>query len=473
MSGMPWSNVTNQFQTGPVSSESITGLFPGLFLGGTEPSASTGVVREISGSLWFLINADWNGTTFVQEFTTQASFGVQVTLTGVLYWTAAAVGGIVALPPITFLPAPGVPAANVYYSDRNKLINGGHAIDQRNNGASVTATGTGAASVFGVDRWKLFQLAGTATSKWAAQQIAFNALPTCGARFASILTSLATYAVAAGDQMIFQQPLEGQNVQDLGWGTASAKTMVLSVVAAVSVAGTYSIVIQNYAQTRSYVTTLALTVTPTLYTLLIPGDTGGAWVQSGTAGAATAGFNVGTGATASTATANAWQAGNFSNITGSTQLVATTGATLTVTAVQFETGLSATPFEVRSFGTELALCQRYYSKSYTQAVVPGAVSANGAGFHMRVPTASGTWSANSVCVFPATMRTIPTVTLFNPATGSSATTTNTRNFSVAGDLGLTPTNVGDSSFLALGSTIGVGYAVNDELASQWTASAEL
>ena len=43
-------------------------------------------------------------------------------------------------------------------------------------------------------------------------------------------------------------------------------------------------------------------------------------------------------------------------------LVGTNGATLYITGVQLEVGSTATSFDYRPYGTELALCQRYYYK---------------------------------------------------------------------------------------------------------------
>ena len=58
-------------------------------------------------------------------------------------------------------------------------------------------------------------------------------------------------------------------------------------------------------------------------------------------------------------------AGDFLQITfaeGGTYIPATT--TFDITLVQLEEGAVATPFEHRQYGTELALCQRYYQKFY-------------------------------------------------------------------------------------------------------------
>ena len=80
-------------------------------------------------------------------------------------------------------------------------------------------------------------------------------------------------------------------------------------------------------------------------------------------------FSLGAGASLS-GTAGAWSTSNYWNATGATQVLATNGATFYITGVQLEKGATATPFENRLYGTELALCQRYYRK--TDATNPNA-----------------------------------------------------------------------------------------------------
>jgi hypothetical protein len=98
-------------------------------------------------------------------------------------------------------------------------------------------------------------------------------------------------------------------------------------------------------------------------------------------------------------------------------VLATAGNTFAITGVQLEVGTTATNFDFRSIGTELALCQRYYEKSYNVDVVPGTGLAYGW---------SGTTSQNylempSGIIFKVTKRANPTVTLYNAVSGASGT----------------------------------------------------
>lgn len=88
-----------------------------------------------------------------------------------------------------------------------------------------------------------------------------------------------------------------------------------------------------------------------------------------------------------------------------------------VTQVQVELGGEATDFEVRYIADDLALCKRYYCKTYDVDVAPGTITGVGPCTSMSTSSGDGVWRFT----FPVTMRTAPTVTWYNPVTGSSST----------------------------------------------------
>jgi hypothetical protein len=225
-------------------------------------------------------------------------------------------------------------------------------IDQRNAGASGTA------NAYTVDRWGYY---GTQSSKGTWQQNAGSVTPPVGFNNYLGFTSSSAYSVTSTDNFVFYQSIEGFNFADCGFGTANAKTVTLSFWARSSLTGTFGGVFANFAFSRCYPFTYSIPTanTWTQISVTIAGDTSGTWVGATNAGTATLQFGLGTGS-AFSGTAGAWSSTNYQSATGATSVVGTNGATFYITGVQLEVGTQATSFEYRQYGTELALCQRYY-----------------------------------------------------------------------------------------------------------------
>ncbi len=267
---------------------------------------------------------------------------------------------------------------------RNRIINGDMRIDQRNAGASVTP----ADSQYMVDRWQAFI---TQSSKFTAQQNAGSVTPPTGFNYYLGVTSSSAYSVGASDYFGFQQHIEYANTMDLGWGTANAKSITMSFWVRSSLTGTFGGALANYGRTRAYPFTFTISTANTWEqkTITVAGDTSGTWGGAVNTGGITVGFGLGVGATYSAA-AGSWASGLYLSATGATSVVGTNGATFYITGVQLEVGSVATEFERRPYGTELALCQRYYEKTYSLSVAPGtnsqpglvdwSTASNGSGF---------------------------------------------------------------------------------------------
>ena len=241
----------------------------------------------------------------------------------------------------------------------NRLINGAMMIDQRNAGASVTPSVNGA---YLVDRWNLtFSQA----SKFSAQQNAGSVTPPAGYINYLGLTVVSSVSVVTGDYFAVQQPIEGLNVADLGWGTANAKTVTLSFWVYSSLGpGTFGGALSNSAGNRSYPFSYNISAANTWQqiTVTVAGDTSGTWLTTNGIGVYVR-FGLGAGATYS-GTAGSWAAANYFSATSAVSVVGTGSATFYITGVQLETGTVATTFEYRPYGTELALCQRYCEPYY-------------------------------------------------------------------------------------------------------------
>jgi hypothetical protein len=241
---------------------------------------------------------------------------------------------------------------------KNRLINSDMRIDQRNAGASVT-TSSGSL-VYTLDRWRATY---TQTSKYTIQQNAGSVTPPAGFTNYLGVTSSSAYSVVAADFFFINQRIEGFNTADLGWGTADASPVTLSFWVRSSLTGTFGGSLRNSANNRSYSYSYTISSANTweYKTITVAGDTTGTWIGATNGIGIDLSFNLGTGSTGST-TANAWAAGAFYAPTGATSVVGTSGATFYITGVQLEKGSTATSWDTRSYGTELALCQRYYEK---------------------------------------------------------------------------------------------------------------
>jgi len=106
-----------------------------------------------------------------------------------------------------------------------------------------------------------------------------------------------------------------------------------------------------------------------------------------------------------------------SNFNSSTNTLGQQSGTFDISQVQLEPGPVATPFERRPIGTELALCQRYFCKSYNPDVVAGTVTDIGR-LYVTFPTA-GSGAFGVPVQFPVPMRAAPTFTSYNPVNGAS------------------------------------------------------
>jgi hypothetical protein len=267
---------------------------------------------------------------------------------------------------------------------RNRIINGDMRIDQRNAGAAVTVNNS--AAFYATDRWFGFGMT-------TAGVFTLNRSTSSPTGFTNSLAATCTTAdasIAAGDRYIINQPIEGFNAADLGFGAAGAQTVTLSFWVQSSLTGTYCAALINAAGNRSYVAEYSIAVANTweYKTIYIPGDTTGTWLSDNNIGVGVR-FTLATGTTYQT-TANAWAAGNFNATSNQVNWMSSSSSrTFRITGVQLEPGTVATPFERRSYGQELALAQRYFQKTFGLA---------GDYVNYGVGIVASSTTANRVCI---------------------------------------------------------------------------
>jgi hypothetical protein len=289
---------------------------------------------------------------------------------------------------------------NATYGMKNRIINGAMIIDQRNAGASVTGITT--TQTYPVDRFYVLQASGATLT---AQRSS-----TAPAGFTS---SLALTVTSAGtpSYSFFQQSIEGFSVADMGWGTANAKTSTLSFWVQSSIAGTYAVSLQSSDYGYSYVATYTITSANTWQqvSLTIPGNTTGNWYTDNRSG-----LNIRFCLVAQAgAPTNTWAAGSYNGAPTAVNWTATNGATFYITGVQLEKGSTATSFDYRPYGTELALCQRYYYKWINNI---GA-----ARYNILFQAYSSSAAFGKIFDLPVTMRAQPTATASGTFTAVNAT----------------------------------------------------
>jgi hypothetical protein len=235
---------------------------------------------------------------------------------------------------------------------KNRIINGGMVIDQRNAGVAITGGG------FALDR---FQTVLTAiTSLVVASQQVTDAPSNSGFNYSYKYTvTTAATAYSTGGRTGILHRIEGYNSADFMFGTVNAKSVTFSFWVKSSVTGTYSVGFLNDDSSRAYPATYTVNSANTweYKTITIAGCPDGTWLTTNGRGIQVE-FCLGAD-TSRLGTANTWNSAFVVGATGTTLLSNTVGATFQVTGVQLEKGSTATSFDFRPYGTELMLCQKY------------------------------------------------------------------------------------------------------------------
>ena len=277
---------------------------------------------------------------------------------------------------------------------RNLIINGSALISQRGTSAAGADAYGGVVSC---DQWKSFVNGGSGSGAAFTLQQESSVVPNNFITSLKVNQTGATTLTGVNYNLIANY-IEGYRVAHLGFGTSAAKTITLSFWIRSSITGTFGGALSNSAQDRSYPFQYTINSVNTWErkTITIPGDTTGTWIKDSGRGFELF-FSLGTGPSYS-GPAGAWAGATYISATGVNNWVGQS-STFYITGVQLEEGKNATEFEHRSYGEELALCQRYYFKSTNgQGAIYGNSINNTGNVGLSVP-------------FPVRMRTTPSITL--------------------------------------------------------------
>jgi hypothetical protein len=287
-------------------------------------------------------------------------------------------------------------------SNRNIVINGGMTVCQRfalntaNNINNATHT-------YHVDRFKAYNdNTGILQSEWVNTEFPE------GFRYSLKYTpATADTSMGTSQQSFISYVIEEKDFERFRWGTSDAQQLTLSFKVKTNKAGTYCVSFFN-ANTfnRYYITEVSITDTTNWndVTITVPGDTTGTWSMMRINWTLAAASNL-------QGSADTWGAGALYSTSNQVNFMDSTSNEFYITGVQLEVGSKATPFEHESYGQTLAKCQRYF---YT---VRGNQFAKFASIFTNNST--GSWLPLSL---PVPLRSSPTVTFNNIATGRSGTT---------------------------------------------------
>ena len=335
-------------------------------------------------------------------------------------------------------------ALNTLYTrrvDKNAIINGDMRIAQR--GTSFPGMTLG----YTLDRWKYSRSGITVHTVTQENKTASDAnTPT--EQFENSIKldcTTADASIAAGDYSILYQSIEGYNFKKFVDQTAT-----LSFWIKAGKTGTMCIGFGNSVGDRSYVAEVTINVANTWEKKTITLDfdySGGTWDYINGAGLYLY-FTLMAGSTYQT-TADAWQTGNYFATSNQTNFCDNADATCDVyiTGIQLELGDTATDFEFLDFGTELALCERYYTKGdgWDSGLLWSGYCRNGSNYYVNK-------------VFSVEMRVAPSITLTNFDSSGFTTATSSAAITKKGFRGSRASNADTNG----------GYAVTD-----WVADAEL
>ena len=302
---------------------------------------------------------------------------------------------------------------NSYAGTKNLIINGNMQIAQR----ATSVAGITTSGYYTVDRYQT-AIAGS-TGTWTNSQD--TDVPS-GQEFANSfkLECTTTKAILDATSVCFpRQMIEGFNVQQLGYGTANAKSVTLSFWVKSNKTGTYiaELFKDDDSRTISQAYTISVADTWEKKTITYVGDTTGTIPNDNSSGLRVqfmiaAGSNYSSG-TLQTSWGNIVQA---NRAVGQVNLADTIGNYINITGVQLEVGEQASDFENLPYGTQLQLCQRYYQE-YGGAYLIGGYQ-SGASEDYRRET------------FPVTMRATPTAS--SAGTWATTGTSNTKPNIAAG-----------------------------------------
>jgi len=356
---------------------------------------------------------------------------------------------------MTGLDDDGIPHAKIanLQGNRNAIINGDFNIWQR--GTSFAAIASGA---FSADRF-VYHTVGTSINTISRDTDVPTQVESGYKSNYSLKLDVTTIdsSIAVDDFVLIRQTLEGFN-----FAPFMGKNVTLSFWVKAVKTGIYCVYFQNFGADRSYVVEYTINSASTWEKKTITlnfSDSGGVWNYINGVGLHVS-WVLAAGTTYQT-TADTWQTGDYKATSNQVNGVDNTDNNFWLAQVQLELGDTATDFDHRPIVEELALCQRYYEKSYAYGTYAGATTEAGSIVELSLRNNGD----NSVgFFFLVWKRIIPTITLYSTNSGDSD------KIYCGSDYTAIPKNRGNGSVTHINCA---GAPTNQHAKYHWTADAEL
>ena len=328
----------------------------------------------------------------------------------------------------------------------NLAVNGAMDISQE-NGTNVVSVSSGLKYI--IDGWSM---SAQGSAVCVGQQSQVSATVT-GLNLPNSLVMKATTGnggtIGTSDYAEVFTPIEGYRFARCSFGQANAQALTIGFWINCSVAGTFGVSLRNSALNRSYVANVTFSNPATWewHTVTIPGDTAGTWLSTNGVGAyLSLVFVYGTGQQGAANTrlaSNTFATSSQSNFFATNNnLIAITGVVVLPGAHQISQEQAANL--LRPLPDELAICQRYYEKTYDLASLPGNTALNGCdvAFASGLPSSTYTWSVSAK--FKVRKRAVPTITMYATDSGTSG---KVRDRGLNVDLTANTGDIGEAGFL--------------------------
>jgi len=246
---------------------------------------------------------------------------------------------------------------------RNIVINGAMQVAERR----TSKTGITSGGFYTVDRFR-FGTNGRDEGVYTNAQV--SDAPSGFSSSFKVTTTTAESAIDADDLIWVEQRFEGQDIKQLKNGSSDAEKVTLSFYVKSSITGTFGVTLYKPENTFRIINatyTINSADTWEQKVITFDGDTSGGGIDNDNTEALRVVWHLASGSTYDSTNSTSWADYSTSNWAGGHAqdgVITTTNATWQLTGVQLEVGEQATPFEHRSFGEELALCERYFQKHF-------------------------------------------------------------------------------------------------------------